>query len=480
MTCRPSTLRPAVLALALIAAALGNLRQLHARAALSPADQLPEARLPRAGERVLVFAPHPDDEVLALGGILHESQKRGARIQVAYLTSGDGFRLCAAAQYRRWPSPKRMRRLAVERQAEARAALAELGLSPASAVFLGYPDRGLSALWLTHWTAGNPYRSPYTSDASVSSRGDARGGAPFCGESALRDVDRLLSEHRPEIVYFPDSTDDHPDHWAAHCLVQLALERRAVAGGAPMPERRTYLIHRGAWPSPLKPDPSATLEPPAELRGPEARWRQSPLTRDAVAAKIRALAAYRSQQMLAGNFLSAFVRRNELTADWPGKGSPAPRSLDALHRVIAPLPPAPADHLLRPGSAPEVLWDATKDRFARKRCGAVDFTGMEVRADMSEVRLSAMLRRPAAAWATYDLYWKPAIGPVSQLRTRRYRLRGYRCEPADTRFEIDGGRLEVTIPRSELHGSDRIMVSAAAWSGPALLDRTAWRMVKLR
>ncbi|MGV3721353.1 MAG: hypothetical protein ACO1SX_10635 [Actinomycetota bacterium] len=68
-------------------------------------------------------------------------------------------------------------------------------------------------------------------------------------------------------------------------------------------------------------------------------------------------------------------------------------------------------------------------------------------------------------------------GPVSSLRTRRYRLSGYRCEPAATRFEIDGRRLEVLIPRSELAGSGRIMVSAAAWSGPALLDRTPWRMV---
>lgn len=484
MTFRPRTFRRVILAIALLSAALGNLRQLHARAAPASADQLPEARVPGAGERVLVFAPHPDDEVLALGGLLYQSRQRRAHVKVVYLTSGDGFRLCAAAQYRGWPSQKRMRQLAVARQAEAWEALARLEVSPRAAVFLGYPDRGLSSLWLSNWTAQNPYRSPHTAENAVSSPSGFREGAPFCGEAVLRDISQILADYHPDFVYYPDSTDDHPDHWAAHCLVQLALERSATRERGAL--KRSYLIHRGEWPLPMRAEPLMTLSPPRELQGQDVRWEQASLTSAAVAAKSGALAAYRSQQALAGNFLGAFVRGNELMARWPEVGagfqvtrSAAPVSTEA----IGPGPtifgaPAPLTLHLEAGSS--LLRDSTNDRFARARCGAVDFTAVEVDADRAAVRLAAILRQPAAAWATYDLYWKPVSGPVNRLRTRRYRLTGYRCEPGTTRFEIDGRRLEVTIPRQELGGSDRIMVSAAAWSGPALLDRTPWRMVTVR
>ncbi|MGV3721354.1 MAG: PIG-L deacetylase family protein [Actinomycetota bacterium] len=371
MTCRPRTFRRAVLALALLIAALSNWRQLHAREAPAAAERLPATRVPSAGERVLVFAPHPDDEVLALGGLLQQSRQRGAQVQVVYLTSGDGFRLCAAARYRGWPSQKRMRQLARVRQAEAREALSRLGIGPASATFLGYPDRGLSSLWLSHWTADQPYRSPYTAENRVASPTDSRRGAPFCGESVIRDIDQALAEHRPDFVFYPDSTDDHPDHWAAHCLIELALERRGLAGRAPIMQRRTYLIHRGEWPSPMRAEPSLALSPPAELRGRGARWEQAPLTPAAVAAKANALAAYRSQQALAGNFLSAFVRRNELITYWRNadRGFPVARSSapDSGDFVVG------ASAFFSPHPEPDtrVIWDSTRDRFARARFGSV-------------------------------------------------------------------------------------------------------------
>jgi N-acetylglucosamine malate deacetylase 1 len=40
------------------------------------------------GQRLFVFAPHPDDEVIGPGGALIKSLARGASVQVLYLTSG--------------------------------------------------------------------------------------------------------------------------------------------------------------------------------------------------------------------------------------------------------------------------------------------------------------------------------------------------------------------------------------------------------
>lgn len=424
-------------------------RQSHARTnAAAPA--LPTARMPHAGERILVFSPHPDDETLGLGGYLHEARRRGADVRVVFLTSGDGFQLCAAAKYHGWPSRKRMRQLATDREAEAYTALSKLGVARDHVSFLGYPDRGLAALWQSNWSAASPYRSPYTGEAAVLAAATHR---PFCGEAVLRDTEELLRSVRPDLVLYPDPADDHPDHWAAHCFVQLALERLRDKAWIANSERRTYLIHRGAWPEPLRTDRSLYLSPPPALTRLESLWESIPLTRENLEAKASALRAYRSQEALAGNFLNAFLRQNELLIQATARIEPG------LNQTEQEFP------------------DATADRFARARCGAVDFTGIDVESNPAEVRLNALLREPAAGWPTYYLDWKPVSGPAAALQTHRYRISGFRCNPPSARFTIEGRQLRVTLPRSELVSSTRIMVAASAWSGPLLLDRTAWQVV---
>ncbi|MBC7256921.1 MAG: PIG-L family deacetylase, partial [Chloroflexi bacterium] len=42
-----------------------------------------------AAERVLVISPHPDDEVLALGGTIARLKAEGHQVLVVFLTNGD-------------------------------------------------------------------------------------------------------------------------------------------------------------------------------------------------------------------------------------------------------------------------------------------------------------------------------------------------------------------------------------------------------
>ncbi|CAG1771223.1 partial putative glucosamine-6-phosphate deaminase 2, partial [uncultured bacterium] len=46
------------------------------------------SRLP-AGQRIVCFSPHPDDDVISMGGILRKLVLNGNRITVAYMTSGN-------------------------------------------------------------------------------------------------------------------------------------------------------------------------------------------------------------------------------------------------------------------------------------------------------------------------------------------------------------------------------------------------------
>ena len=87
-----------------------------------------ETRLGRG--RMLVFAPHPDDEVLGCGGAILSHVAAGESVRVIIATDG-AFGAADATAY------------AETRQMESRAAAAVLGYGEPE--FWGLPDRGLHA-----------------------------------------------------------------------------------------------------------------------------------------------------------------------------------------------------------------------------------------------------------------------------------------------------------------------------------------------
>jgi LmbE family N-acetylglucosaminyl deacetylase len=82
--------------------------------------------------RIMVLAPHPDDESLGCGGLIAEACSRGQPPFVVILTDG-------SKSHPNSPSfpAERLRAL---REEEARAAMCELGLPADHLVFLRYPD----------------------------------------------------------------------------------------------------------------------------------------------------------------------------------------------------------------------------------------------------------------------------------------------------------------------------------------------------
>jgi len=105
-----------------------------------PPRARPLGRPPRLGHRVLVLAPHPDDEVLGASGMLAGTLRRGGRARVIVATDG-------AADGR----GERAVRLAATRESETRRALGRLGLGAGDVTFLGYADGGLAAAWSERW-----------------------------------------------------------------------------------------------------------------------------------------------------------------------------------------------------------------------------------------------------------------------------------------------------------------------------------------
>ncbi|MGW2488610.1 PIG-L family deacetylase [Streptomyces sp. NPDC001606] len=88
---------------------------------------------------VLVFAPHPDDDVIACGGTIARKTARGARVGIVFST--DGSRSHSAVLGMDTPTPQE---LTVIREGEARAAAARLGVDDDALRFLGFTDTALA------------------------------------------------------------------------------------------------------------------------------------------------------------------------------------------------------------------------------------------------------------------------------------------------------------------------------------------------
>jgi LmbE family N-acetylglucosaminyl deacetylase len=213
---------------------------------------------------LLVFAPHPDDEVLGCAGILRRTLAAGGRVKVVLFTNGDGFPGFASLLARKPAEqlgPEDFLELARYRQSQSLDAFRILGGTPEDLVFLGYPDSGLDQLALspgpsryqqkftrkseTYGVAAKDYRS------AVSGR-----PSPYTHAAALADVVDLIRASSPARICVTGAADRHPDHRAAFHLVSAGAEAAGYAGPID-----TVLIHGGPeWPWPLGITPESPFE----------------------------------------------------------------------------------------------------------------------------------------------------------------------------------------------------------------------------
>jgi LmbE family N-acetylglucosaminyl deacetylase len=235
-----------------------------------------------AGTRLLVVAPHPDDESIATGELIQQIRQAGGEVRILLLTNGDN---------NPWPQRWMERRLRIgvderrrwgeRRRAEVGRALARLGVDAGALWPQGWPDMGVTAL--LHDAL----------DASVAVIGDH------------------LEAFRPTLVALPALGDHHPDHSAAHVLTRLAVAR--WHGEAP--RLLSYLVHGHEMPVAGR----VKLDSSVELH----------------AHKMAALACHQSQMALSGKRMRRLADRAERyqwTKDVSG----------ALDSAVLPWRPSPA------------------------------------------------------------------------------------------------------------------------------------------
>jgi LmbE family N-acetylglucosaminyl deacetylase len=87
--------------------------------------------------RILVVAPHPDDESLGCGGLISLAANRGSAFFIVFVTDGAASHPTSRA----WPRD----RLTAQREQEACRALASLGIGDAPRLFLRLEDANMPA-----------------------------------------------------------------------------------------------------------------------------------------------------------------------------------------------------------------------------------------------------------------------------------------------------------------------------------------------
>jgi LmbE family N-acetylglucosaminyl deacetylase len=207
------------------------------RQALAAMRRLPVADLTTiAGGIVLVLAPHADDESLGCGGLIAEACRQGTPPGVLVLTDGAASHPGSIA----YP-PGRLKQI---RAAEARQAVARLGLGLDRIGFLALPD------------AAAPQHGPAFARAVAAIVARAR---------ALRAA----------AIVAPWRHDPHCDHLAAHLMAREAASRLGI---------RHLAYPLWGW----------LLPPESEISGRVSGFRL-PIGRH-LPAKRHAIAAHRSQR----------------------------------------------------------------------------------------------------------------------------------------------------------------------------------------
>lgn len=316
-------------------------------------------------QRILILAPHCDDESLGSAGLIQESLRKNIQVRVVIATNGDGFLFATMEDFRRlYPSHADFIRMGNLRQQESLAAMQVIGLRPDQVIFLSYPDRGTPALWNDHWSAQSPYRSPYIGDNQSPYPITYNPQSVYAGEDYLADLQAILASYRPDLIIYPHPNDMHPDHWGLSAFTRLAVALLEKADPSYHPDMYAYLVHRPDFPVPEGLLPNDSLLPPALLYDIYPDWWRLDLSQNDTAIKGQAVLQYKSQLPLLRKLLESFIRKNELFAQ------PQPATLVDLSLGD---PHNPASWQDANGQAiPPIQKDPTQDFFTRDAVTAAD------------------------------------------------------------------------------------------------------------
>lgn len=223
-----------------------------------------DLKVPEKGQKVLVFSPHPDDETIAVGGLMFGSVKNGADVKVVLVTDGNKHHLKD------------------KRYAEFEEATSVLGVKGENLIFLNYKD-------------GEMQKENQ--------------------EKVKQSFKKIVDDFNPDFIFYPHTKEQHPDHKVTGVIVDEIIKEEKKHTGY------EYLVHEKYFPSPKRFRPDDYILPPVYLVNSDVFWYKLMLTDEAEDAKNEAVLKYKTQLKYFPfrEFLYAFIRKNEIFAQETNK-----------------------------------------------------------------------------------------------------------------------------------------------------------------
>jgi N-acetyl-1-D-myo-inositol-2-amino-2-deoxy-alpha-D-glucopyranoside deacetylase len=258
---------------------------------------------PEKYKKLLVIAPHPDDEILIAGGFIQKVLKAGGEVRVVYLTSGDGSKMSVVRLDKRVRlAPTEFLNLAETRREEAISATGVLGLAEKDLVFMGFPDESLlEVLGRFRNDEKGPVVSKTTKVNYVPYSWAFKPGQKYLSEELESDLVSIIKEFNPSAVITTNIRDNHPDHKAAFEVVDKIRTDLQASW-----QIFTTVVHFKDYP-----EKGAYLYPPKKIVN--DRWRSISLTDSERQQKKEALEKYKSQVFRGEEWwYISFVAKNEI------------------------------------------------------------------------------------------------------------------------------------------------------------------------
>ena len=260
-------------------------------------------------DRLLILAPHIDDEIISSAGVIQGAERVGTEVKIVYITNGDEniFSLIGKEKIITL-NPNDFITLGEQRITEGKKATQILGLQESNLVFLGYPDIGLSSLLNKNFNANNPYNSHGTKFDYNPYHGTYKEGQLYTGSNVVENLKEILKSFQPTIILIPHPRDQHPDHRATFQFLEKVLAEEKINSRI-----FAYLIHYSLFPPSKKYQPNQFLYPPKKLFS-QKGWFSFDLTLEQEKRKLEAVNQNKSQLKFGHiyDLLQSFVKQNEI------------------------------------------------------------------------------------------------------------------------------------------------------------------------
>lgn len=193
--------------------------------------------------RIVILAPHPDDEMLACFQVLRDSTRYHNDVYVVFVTNGD------------YKNQEEIR------AQEAKKALADLGIPEYHIIHLGFSDMGMrkekSQIYkliicqngdeIVSGNKGDYTNGPGTQkEFSYLKNGEHM---LYTKNNLLNILNEVVTEIRPEYLFIPHRLDMHADHVAVNMCVQEMLRERKLPRDLIILQYLIHTLNDMTWPN---------------------------------------------------------------------------------------------------------------------------------------------------------------------------------------------------------------------------------------